>query len=335
MMSRFPRRGARLEQVLSFLPEDAAAAARAADLDRERIAVEARDQGLGVLLAHYLPDCFRPSTAERAGGAFLAQRTARATVEVCGALTQAGVRALVLKGPPMAAALYPAPELRPSLDVDLLVAPDDLDAAQRALESLGYQLLKDLPERAGEFSHHRLFNAPGKVAVELHHTASEWFQADFDARRMIARARTASLAGATMQVLGPVDELVYLGVHAASHRFENAKWLFDLKLLLQTQPVAWREVIDEARAAHVAAALGMALAEARARLRAPVPDWVLDALGPGRLRVAAMRALAEVKPSVGFYLTELLLADRPSPRWLARLLAPPARRLARALGLSK
>src|SRR6266446_6297793 len=54
---------------------------------------------------------------------------------VLGAL---GVFALVVKGSALAHQLYPAPELRPRCDTDLLIDAADLDAARAALRALGY-----------------------------------------------------------------------------------------------------------------------------------------------------------------------------------------------------
>ena len=57
--------------------------------------------------------------------------------EVLGALAGRGVEALILKGTALAYDLYPAPELRPRSDTDLLIARDDLAAfAPRCWPSL-------------------------------------------------------------------------------------------------------------------------------------------------------------------------------------------------------
>src|SRR5437868_1405389 len=62
----------------------------------------------------------------------------RAAAEVLGALGEAGVDALLLKGRGLATLLYGAGYGRSFSDVDLLVAPAELDAAKRALARLGY-----------------------------------------------------------------------------------------------------------------------------------------------------------------------------------------------------
>jgi hypothetical protein len=323
---------AALEQVLAHLPEDPAGAARAASHAGPGISRAARAFALGPLFAHYLPAQFPATQGQRATARFEASRLAQATVEITRALEAVGVEALTLKGAALAAALYPEAHLRPSIDVDLLVRPRDLARACRAVEALGYRVWKGVPDLPGLFSHHHQYSAPGKVALELHHSPSEWFVAAFDVEQVFARARRVELDGRVVRIPGPVDELVHLCVHAASHRFQGVKWLFDLKLLLQQRSVSWPDVVALARRAQVAAAVGMTLAEARARVHAPVPDSALRALGPGRWRAAGIRAIATLKPSVAEYLFDLGLVDRPSSTWLMRAAIPPARRAARALG---
>ena len=53
-------------------------------------------------------------------------------------LLEAGVRPLVVKGI-ACRALYPQPDLRPSSDEDLLIAPEQFDATRQLLTSLGFQ----------------------------------------------------------------------------------------------------------------------------------------------------------------------------------------------------
>ncbi|NJN65178.1 MAG: nucleotidyltransferase family protein, partial [Acidobacteria bacterium] len=57
---------------------------------------------------------------------------------VADALRQGGLSFLVFKGVPLAATLYGDPVWRPAADVDLLVRPDDVDAASRIMTALGF-----------------------------------------------------------------------------------------------------------------------------------------------------------------------------------------------------
>ena len=59
------------------------------------------------------------------------------TAEVAGAFGREGIETLVLKGPVLAKWLYPD-KVRPYLDSDLMVAPDDRSRAVGVLERLGF-----------------------------------------------------------------------------------------------------------------------------------------------------------------------------------------------------
>ena len=84
-----------------------------------------------------------------------------------GALAEAGVPAAVLKGAPVAHLAWGDPTLRPQGDVDVLVEPERMEDAERALVAAG---LCRPRERANPFSHHDHLEAaqPGGLLVELH-----------------------------------------------------------------------------------------------------------------------------------------------------------------------
>jgi hypothetical protein len=68
----------------------------------------------------------------------LAAAHAKVTAEIVAQLKSADIEALVLKGVALAAQLYaPTPEVRASSDIDILVAPEHLDAADGVLRRAG------------------------------------------------------------------------------------------------------------------------------------------------------------------------------------------------------
>ena len=83
------------------------------------------------------------------------------TQRLCAALPLAGVRYCLLKGAALRA-LYPSPELREMVDVDVLIPADQREKARGVMLSLGYQ-----PE--GEQDVHDGYLLPPVMAVELHH----------------------------------------------------------------------------------------------------------------------------------------------------------------------
>ncbi|HEY3452342.1 MAG TPA: nucleotidyltransferase family protein, partial [Myxococcales bacterium] len=225
--------------------------------------------------------------------------------------------------------------LRPTSDVDLLVRPQDLERATAALRQAGYREFQGPAESAFDFHHHCSFAGPSKELVEVHFTPACGFQSRFDVESIFERSTEVGIeGGAPLPVLGLEDALVHMCAHAAHHRFEGVKWLFDLKLLVLTKKVDWPLAIRLAREARVAAAAGMALAEAARRVRAPIPHEVLQALTPGAPRRLLARRASQI-PGVGIYPLSLVLADRVTVRWAKELAARPIERAARWAGKEK
>lgn len=162
--------------------------------------------------------------------------TRAALEEASGALEAAEVPHALLKGPLLAEELYPDPGQRMALDLDLLVAPPDLDAALDALSALGY-FCEPGPRATYARSHHvhlHLARAD-RPLIELHFRAFRGFGTELPAEPLLARSLPSSAGSA--RVLDPHDRFVYLALHAAGHLLERLGWLYDLKLLLRQAPL--------------------------------------------------------------------------------------------------
>ena len=93
-------------------------------------------------------------------------------------------------------------------------------------------------------------------------------------------------------ILAPEDEVLYLAVHAARHRFSRLGWLVDLELLIERHPeLAWDAVGARAGALHVRRAAAVAFAVLEKRLRVALPPAARAALPKPDLRVRAARLL--------------------------------------------
>jgi hypothetical protein len=224
--------------------------------------------------------------AERAARARAQGRVRHAWVsaalqEASTGLAQAGIPHLVLKGPPLAERLYEDPGARVSHDLDLLVAPDDLQTAISTLSSLRY-LAEGGPHARYALQHHHHVHLArrGAPLLELHFRAFTGFGIQLEARPLLERAREG--------VLQLEDEVLYLALHAAGHLFERLGWLFDLKLLWEAHPELDLELLL-ARAAAVGAEAPLALTFARlSELGVPTEDLLVR----GNLRLKLARALA-------------------------------------------
>ncbi len=80
----------------------------------------------------------RPSLAAHAATSMAREIELR---EVLNALAAHGVRPFLFKGAHLAFAIYPSPDRRPHVDVDMLVRRDDREALDRCLRHRGYELV--------------------------------------------------------------------------------------------------------------------------------------------------------------------------------------------------
>lgn len=186
--------------------------------------------------------------------------------------------AVVLKGPLLGERLYPDAALRPAGDVDLLVDPGEMESTRRALEQLGFQA-------EGPWRYHHLRLLRGDEHVELHDAASSGPGTEIPARPLIE----ASLPYGKARILSPADELVYLAVHAARHRFSRLVWLYDVRLFLERHPrLDYGAVAERAHSFGVTNAVSITAEALRRRLGTVLPEGFRRVLRRGpAVRLAA------------------------------------------------
>jgi hypothetical protein len=154
-----------------------------------------------------LPDSFRHAVRSAVAAA-RAQNLAVewATRQIAGWLAADGIRALALKGPLLAEEAHGDLGLRHTADVDLLVAPADLDAAARTLVAHGFSEPTDVRRANGLPDLHLVLDHSGLPEVELHwrvHWDEQAFSADMLARAApgpdgLLRAAPADLAASLL-----------------------------------------------------------------------------------------------------------------------------------------
>lgn len=226
----------------------------------------------GVLYALFdaLRDAIPPAAAREAEAALAIQAlecelSLRALGACLEALDASGVRAVALKGPLLAERLYGSPLARASVDLDLLVLPSELERAMAALARAGYQAGSAREVRGYRRHHHHVpLGHAAYPTVELHFAAYVGFGVELAAAPLLARSIPwqSPSTGLRARVLRAEDELVYLAVHGAGHRFARLVWLYDLKLLARAHP-SWtaRDLLEHAQALGVRRAVGASLHE--------------------------------------------------------------------------
>ncbi len=218
---------------------DVAEVERAAgDVDDWTAAIAmASAQGLLPWLARALPNAHGAVRGAAAEEVARALSLMRHLARITGALRDAGIAALPYKGPLLSLQLYGDLALRQSTDLDLVVSKPDYERARAVLISLG------LPPRQGHSVRREraLFGWLGHASfgrddpfVELHwRFAQSAFPFALTPTEAMARATTATVAGASQSMLARDDLLVTLSMHGVRHLYERLEWLAGVARLVQ------------------------------------------------------------------------------------------------------
>jgi hypothetical protein len=148
----------------------------------------------------------------------------------------AGVRSIVIKGPTLQRELHADGTLRPYTDTDLLVAPWDLEAAGRALESLGFVLIIDHREHRGIAEPHAQEWGPSPAVklVDLHWRVAGVNESPERAWEIFVRGTTPfSIGGALAECLDRPGMALLVGLHAAHHGPAMRRPMADLARALE------------------------------------------------------------------------------------------------------
>lgn len=203
---------------------------------------------------------------------------------VLAGLKVAGVPVIVLKGAYLASAVYDQAALRTMSDVDLLVHREDLPRADAVLTAAGFRRREFELAAGREENEFHYLDPTGHAPLELHW---DLYKPDypfrFDLPAMWRSSLTVTVAGEPVRVFAPEDQLLHLASHAAVHRFEfGLRPLCDLAAVLARCPIDWPLLVENARRAGVARAVGLPLFLARDLLGAEVPETVVTSLlAPG------------------------------------------------------
>jgi len=254
-----------------------------------------------------------------------------------------GIPLLPLKGAALAPTVYPAPELRPMSDLDLLTHADDLPRIHAVFADLGYveepyeasllpTRLRDPLRREWKFVASRggfpiLVEVraepldPGLPPLtELDHAFSARLHTH--ATCMWNRARPLNDDAAAMLHAAPEDLMLHVASHMATrHADFRLIWLLDIRQIIAHAPeFDWDYLAGEAQALGLAVPVHAALDAATRWLDVPLPALWHKATAPlaPRLRhpVDALE-WAVLAPREQTLATTDLAAIPPTPAWLA------------------
>jgi hypothetical protein len=245
--------------------------------------------------------------------------------EATTALRGAGIEALTLKGMALAPTVYPDPGLRPMADIDLLVRPDERAAALEALRALGYRTPGAAADRLGASRSFAELVRDGTL-IDLHWHLARYLRfegvVEVDHDGLWRRARPLVTPAGRSLALCPEDLLLHLVLHLTlGSDFGRVLWYADIDAVVRRFAVEldWERVVAEAGRWRIRALAGWTLGVVRESFDTPLPRGLVDRLGQGRLRRAAVARCigASWPPSLGpprgdtrIYPAQTLLMDR-------------------------
>ena len=224
---------------------------------------------------------------------------------------------LVVKGRALAEDLYPRPDMRHNVDMDVLVPPTRFGDVLNALQDHRWRLLdRNWPLAAAMVPGELRLRSPRGDLLDLH-----WHLLASPAMRAQFRLPTSHLLGrrrwlaSGLPVLHEVDQLVHLGAHGALSGADRLVWLLDAGLAAR-RISDWDAVASATRDASLGCLLALVLARGRHVLGTPAPPKALSRMGASPAWRLACRVVDRVSP----------LGSQPDRPALARSFARSARR---------
>jgi hypothetical protein len=230
------------------------------------------------------PASIRAALAERAraaaGEELLRGAEIRSVVE---ALATAGVRALLIKGTPLAYSVYPTPASRARDDTDLVISAAHVEAARDVTASLGYAATVICSDLFSQFEVQKRDQFGAVHAFDVHWKISTQpvFADVLTYDEMLPRARPVPALGPHAMTAGWVDALLLACIHPVMHH-QNALrvlWAYDAHLLaVRLTPDDFDDFVRHARQKRVAAVCARQLRLTEMLFETTIPAAVLAAL---------------------------------------------------------
>ena len=227
-------------------------------------------------------------------------------------LAQADVKMAALKNSGITRGLYSEWGSCPMGDLDVLVSPDDFIKAHQALTNAGYQLKFRSVHEEDTFQA-AVAGGGAEYSVTLDDGSHLWFELQFRpiAGRWIQESqepkaddlidRATPARASNVLILSPEDNLIQVCLHTAKHSFVRAPGFrlhTDVDRVVSSQKVNWESVIQQVSALHIKTPVYISLAMAKSLLQTPIPNHVLEALSPGKLKI---RIISKWLEQVGIF----------------------------------
>jgi hypothetical protein len=207
--------------------------------------------------------------------------------ELLRALTKEGVTPILLKGADLRLRVYGDPAVRPMADLDILVAPSQVERALGVLESMEFRLqaqcLDPLPGWRARFRNELHFAPPPgwPLLIDLH------WQLDNICRfyhlpytRLQEKAIPSEYQGYPVKLLCPEHLVIHLALHTYAEPDSVLK-IIDLERALSL-PLDWPFFLEELARFNCQMPLYIILLGISRLFPPKVPPFILDRLGQSR-----------------------------------------------------
>ena len=215
-----------------------------------------------------------------------------------GLLSDHGIALVALKNSGIARAIYPVCGASPMGDLDVLVDKKDFRKAHGILLGNGYDMRFRSPlesenidsaERNGgaEYSVHLTSGNHLWFELQWRPIAGRWIRVEQEPRSTDLIERSKSIPGSKVKILAPEDNLMQVALHTAKHTYVRAPGFrlhTDVDRIVRATSINWTEFSAEAKRLKVKTAVHLSLYLANTLLRTPVPQAVLDATAPSKLK---------------------------------------------------
>lgn len=156
-------------------------------------------------------------------------------IRVNRSLREHGIEMIPLKGVFLSQRLYGDYATRGGGDLDILVRPEDVMAAERILAASGYRSLLALTERQSAavmaHDHHLPYRHKGSgLLLELHWRSHFWSGEEME--ELWGSSAIAEMWGERFACLDDTILLLFLCDHGSRHRWSCLKWLSDIAVMI-------------------------------------------------------------------------------------------------------
>lgn len=206
----------------------------------------------------------------------LRARTFRAqSAEVLGALQNAGLPFLVVKGAVLADLYYKDEALRHCHDLDLFLNSEDLEAAFTVFRRHHINPLSlSRKHQNGSAS----FQNSSGLVVSVHTKLFSIPHYGSQIPQLWQRAATVSIAGMAVRVPSETDMLLHILGHAASSPRHHLRWVCDCIFFLNHQSPDWNQFLQTSAACNLSLVSFIMLSYLAHSMNAEIPLSVLDKL---------------------------------------------------------